>query len=51
MKGYGVYSRCIFEGGGVASPLYKDKNKAIQACKDLFKQNKKEHAEMYKDDL
>lgn len=40
-KVYGVYSGCIFEGGGVSGTLYQDKYAAIKECIKLFKSNQR----------
>lgn len=47
-KGYGVYYGCIYEGGGVISPIYLDKEKAIKACKNKVRQEQRERNEQFK---
>lgn len=47
-KGYGVYYGCIYEGGGVCSPIYLDKCKAIKACEDKVMELQVRHGKMFK---
>lgn len=49
MKVYGVYSGCIYEGGGVGQ-MFSDKEKCVKACKNLVRSKSRAQRELYKNE-
>lgn len=47
MKAYGVYSGCIYEGGGV-NAIYANRDRAIKECRLMVRRLQSEHAEQFK---
>lgn len=49
MKVYGVYSGCVYEGGGVGE-MFLQKDKCIEACKKLVRKEQRMQDRIYKNE-